>query len=90
MQEKYREAIRLAPIKSSEEKATYFANAAEANNRMEAFQEAIKDASTSLRMRPSPSIKVKALVRRAQAYEKTGENARAYQDLEQVLSNFHP
>lgn len=84
LQEAYDEAIKVSPIKALEQKAVYYANRAQVYLNLKQYQEAVKEASASLNLRPTDAIKIKALARRAQAYEGLKDIVRAYYDYEKV------
>ena len=84
LQEAYKEAVKVAPMKAQTEKAVYHCNASQSYIKLEQFQDAVREATSCLKLRPNNAIKMKALLRRAQSYEELKEVMRAYPDYEKV------
>ena len=76
-QEKYGEALQLAPEGAARQRAVYHANLAACHLKAQRHEDAVADASEALRLAPGY---VKALMRRAAAYE-------ALDDLEHALAD---
>ena len=86
LQEKYNEALALAPEKAAQQRAVYFANSAAVHLKLQQYAEAAKDASAALDLEPSTSLRIKALTRRSNAYEKLDDLDRALMDMEKVIT----
>ena len=78
MQEKYAEALQRAPESAKQQRAVYAANRAAVQLKQQCWKEAIRDCSEALELDPEY---IKALLRRATAYE-------ALDDLEHTLSDY--
>ena len=78
MQEKYAEASQRAPEGAKQQRAVYAANRAAVQLKQQCWKEAIRDCSEALELDPEY---IKALLRRATAYE-------AVDDLEHTLSDY--
>ena len=82
LQSKYSEALEAAPITAPLQRAIYFSNRAACHMRLEEYSEAAIDCSAALDLHP---IYVKALVRRASAFEGMGDYEATLVDLKKVL-----
>eukprot|EP00095_Tigriopus_kingsejongensis_P001839 maker-scaffold10_size831480-snap-gene-7.20 protein:Tk01839 transcript:maker-scaffold10_size831480-snap-gene-7.20-mRNA-1 annotation:"tetratricopeptide repeat protein 1" len=80
--EKYSEALDLCPLCFSEDRAVLYGNRAAARMRMGQFEAVVEDCSDSIRLKPDY---MKALVRRAQAYEESDKPHEAMKDFEKIL-----
>ena len=78
MQEKYAEALQRAPETAKQQRAVYAANRAAVQIKQQCWKEAIRDCTDALEMDPEY---IKALLRRATAYE-------ALDDLEHTLADY--
>lgn len=82
MQDKYTEALEEAPISAPLQRAIYFSNRAACHMRLEEYSEAAIDCSAALDLHPTY---VKALVRRASAFEAINDYEAALTDLRKVV-----
>jgi len=84
LQEKYNQALDVAPEKASQQRAVFFANSAAVRIRLEEWAEAAKDCSAALGLEPPVGLQQKVLGRRSIAYEKLDDLDRALADHEKV------
>ena len=77
MQAKYKEALRIAPESAKKQRAVYYANLAACHLRTKHFEDAVQDSTAALELEPEY---VKALLRRAAAYEELDDLEHALAD----------
>ena len=77
-QGKYHDALQAAPAKAAQQRATYAANKAAVQMKRDNWKEAVRDCSEALELDPGY---IKALLRRAAAYERL-------EDLEHCLADY--
>lgn len=78
----YTEALDICPLMFLKERSVMFANRAACKMKQELFEEAIKDSTRALEIHPHY---LKALLRRAELYEKTTKLDEALKDYQDVL-----
>ena len=81
MQAKYEEALQLAPEDAKKQRAVYHANLAACHLRTKHFEDAVQDSTAALELEPDY---VKALLRRAAAYEELDDLEHALADSTKV------
>ena len=81
MQAKYEEALRIAPEDAKKQRAVYHANLAACHLRTKHFEDAVQDSTAALELEPDY---VKALLRRAAAYEELDDLEHALADSTKV------
>lgn len=77
LQAKYEEALRIAPESAKKQRAVYYANLAACHLRTKHFEDAVQDSTAALELEPEY---VKALLRRAAAYEELDDLEHALAD----------
>ncbi len=77
MQAKYEEALRIAPEGAKKQRAVYYANLAACHLKTKHFEDAVQDSTAALELEPEY---VKALLRRAAAYEELDDLEHALAD----------
>lgn len=83
MQAKYEDALRLVPEGAKKQRAVYHANLAACNLRSKHFEDAVQDSNAALELEPEY---VKALLRRAAAYEELDDLEHALADNQKACS----
>lgn len=76
-QAKYEEALRIAPEDAKKQRAVYYANLAACHLKTKHFEDAVQDSTAALELQPEY---VKALLRRAAAYEELDDLEHALAD----------
>ncbi|CAK0786989.1 hypothetical protein CVIRNUC_010205 [Coccomyxa viridis] len=74
---KYQEALRVAPEGAKKQRAVYYANLAACHLRTKHFEDAVQDSNAALELEPDY---IKALLRRAAAYEELDDLEHALAD----------
>ena len=77
LQAKYEEALRVAPEGAKKQRAVYYANLAACHLRTKHFEDAVQDSNAALELEPEY---IKALLRRAAAYEELDDLEHALAD----------
>jgi tetratricopeptide (TPR) repeat protein len=80
-QAKYQEALGKVPEAAAKHRAVYYANLAACHLRARHYEDAVKDSTAALEMDPAY---VKALMRRAAAYEELDDLEHALADSQKV------
>ena len=83
MQAKYEEALRAAPEGARRQRAVYHANLAACHLKTRHFEDAVQDSTAALELEPEY---VKALLRRAAAYEELDDLEHALADSTKVCA----
>ncbi|XP_012691280.1 tetratricopeptide repeat protein 1 [Clupea harengus] len=81
-EESYTAALHICPVSCSKERSILFSNRAAARSHQDKKEEAIKDCSKAIELNPDY---VRALLRRAELYEKTDKLDEALEDYKSVL-----
>ena len=81
LQAKYQEALRVAPEGAKKQRAVYYANLAACHLRTKHFEDAVQDSNAALELEPDY---IKALLRRAAAYEELDDLEHALADSAKV------
>ena len=86
-QAKYEEALRIAPEDAKKQRAVYYANLAACHLKTKHFEDAVQDSTAALELEPEY---VKALLRRAAAYEELDDLEHALADNTKVTASPGP
>ncbi|KAL5017636.1 hypothetical protein ScPMuIL_007225 [Solemya velum] len=78
----YTRALKLCPLSFKKDRSIMFSNRAACKMRMELYEEAIKDSTSALDLNP---LYLKALMRRAELYEKNEKLEDALGDYQKIL-----